>query len=224
MTKRETSGSSKTRVFIVDDHPVVRQGLAQMIGQQADFTVCGEAADVSTALKMIQELTPDMAVVDLNLKDSSGLDLIRDLKVRLPNLPVLVLSMYDESFYGERAIRAGARGYLMKTEAPEKVILALQRIRGGGIYLSDSISQAILGRLSALSANKSAPIECLTDRELEVFRLIGEGLRPRDIANRLHLSVKTIETYREHLKAKLNLATAGDLLQYAIRWAQAQES
>jgi DNA-binding NarL/FixJ family response regulator len=224
--KRAKTGGSKKkekyRILIVDDHPIVRQGLVQMIGHEPDMIVCGEAESAHEALKVIATGAPDVAVVDLSLKGVSGLELLKDIKVRYPKLPVLVLSMFDESIYAERALRAGARGYMMKEEASEKVLTAVRNILAGQIYLSDTmasrlLNMAVLGRGGDGGAS---PSERLSDRELEVFRLIGQGYGNTDIARQLHLSPKTVETYRAHIKDKLNLASSTELLQHAIKWTQ----
>ncbi len=215
---------SKTRIFIVDDHPIVRQGLTELINHEQDLEVCGHAEDASEAMGTIKKLQPDMAIVDISLKETSGMELIKDIKVQYPNLVVLALSMHDESLYAERALRAGARGYVMKAEATEKVITAIRKILGGQIYVSDRMSAKMVRKLveGGPDAGESA-IERLSDRELEVFHLIGQGYGTRQIAERLHLSIKTIETYREHIKEKLNLADANELLQYAIQWTHSQD-
>jgi DNA-binding NarL/FixJ family response regulator len=227
--KRAKTGGSKKkekfRILIVDDHPIVRQGLVQMIGHEPDMIVCGEAESAHEALKVIAASTPDVAVVDLSLKGISGLELLKDIKVRYPKLPVLVLSMFDESIYAERALRAGARGYMMKEEASEKVLTAVRSILAGQIYLSDTmasrlLNMAVLGR----GDGGASPSERLSDRELEVFRLIGQGYGNTDIARQLHLSPKTVETYRAHIKDKLNLTSSTELLQHAIKWTQSMSA
>jgi DNA-binding NarL/FixJ family response regulator len=229
--KREQSDKARTRekairkrkVLVVDDHPIVRQGLVQMIGHEPDLTVCGEAETAHDALKVAAASGPDIAIVDLSLKGASGLELLKDLKVRYPKLPVLVLSMYDESMYAERALRAGARGYMMKEEASDKVLTALRSLLAGQIYLSEAMSARLLNLAVAGRTNGGAsPTECLSDRELEVFRLIGQGFGNSDIARQLHLSPKTVETYRAHIKDKLRLTGSTELLQHAIQWAQSE--
>lgn len=219
--KTHKKDQPKVKVLIVDDHPIVRQGLVQMIGREIDMTVCAEAETAFDALKAVAATGPDVAIVDLSLKGTSGLELLKDLKVRNPKLPVLVLSMFDESMYAERALRAGARGYLMKEEASEKVLTALRLILTGQIYLSEAMASRLLTMaVAGRSDGGSTPGECLSDRELEVFRLIGQGYGNSDIAQRLHLSPKTVETYRAHIKDKLNLTSSTELLQHAIKWTQ----
>lgn len=215
----------KKRVVIVDDHPPMRKGLAQLINQEPDLEACGEAGNIPEALQVIETLKPDVVVVDMALKDASGLDLLKDLKSRFPDLPALVLSMQNESVYAERALRAGARGYIMKEETTENVVEALRKVLSGEVYLSDKMSKKVLNQFAGKRADKDgASVESLSDRELEVFQLIGQGFQSREIAGKLHLSVKTIESYREHIKVKLNLENAAQLVQTAIQWMQSQKS
>jgi DNA-binding NarL/FixJ family response regulator len=221
MTAKRTARKAKAKIIVVDDHPIVRQGLVQMIGHEPDMEVCGEAEAAADALKVIAASGPDAAIVDLSLKGSSGMELLKDIRVRYPKLPVLVLSVYDESMYAERALRAGARGYMMKEEAAEKVITAIRRILSGQIYLSENMASRLLHVLvDGRAETGTSPAERLSDRELEVFQLIGQGFGNTEIARQLHLSPKTVETYRGHIKEKLNLSSATEVLQYAIRWAQ----
>ena len=213
----------KIKVLLVDDHPIVRQGLAELIRQEIDMVVCGDAEDAPGALKAIAELNPDIVVADLTLRETSGLDLIKDVRIRHPQLPVLVLSMHDEAFYAERALRAGARGYVMKEDATEKVLTAIRRIVRGEIYLSDKIASRMLDKLvRGTTQSAEFPVQQLSDRELEVFELIGQGQGTRQIAERLHLSTKTIESHRENIKRKLKLENAVELLQQAIQWVQSE--
>jgi DNA-binding NarL/FixJ family response regulator len=214
----------KRGVLIVDDHPIVRQGLAQLINQESDLHVCGQAEDGHEALQGIRTLDPDMVVVDISLKDTSGIELIKDIKVQYPNLPVLTLSMHDEGIYAERAMRAGARGYIMKQEATEKVVTAIRRVLAGEVYVSEGMAAKMVGKLIAgPSEVGGSPVDRLSDRELEVFRLIGAGYGTREMAEKLHLSVKTIETYRAHIKEKLDLVDANELLRTAITWVNAEQ-
>jgi len=209
----------KIRILIVDDHPIVRRGLAELLNHEDDFAVCGQAEDYHEALRAIGQLNPNMAVVDISLKETSGLELIKDIHSQHPDLPVLALSMHDETLYAERALRAGAMGYIMKQEATENVIAAIRKILGGEIYVSDRMASRMVRKLVAgQTVTNASSVDCLSDRELEVFRLIGKGHGTRQISERLYLSVKTIETYRAHIKDKLNLADAAELLQYAIQW------
>lgn len=213
------AGKAKTRVLLVDDHPIVRQGIAQLINREPDLAVCGEADTAHEALKLLNSLAPDLAIVDVSLEDRSGIELIKDMKLRLPKLPVLVLSMHHESLYAERALHAGARGYIMKQEAPDRVLTAIRTILAGEVYVSEKMAARMLRSLSDRRAGTEAsPIERLSDRELEVFRLIGKGFSTSEIAEQLFLSAKTVETHREHIKEKLALAKKGELLRYAVQW------
>jgi DNA-binding NarL/FixJ family response regulator len=209
----------KTKVLLVDDHPVLRAGLGRLINQEADMTVCGEAEDGPTAFDLAGTLTPDIVVIDVSLKGSNGIELIKNLKARFPELPTLVLSMHDESLYAERALRAGSLGYIMKEEAIEQVIAAIRKVLQGEIFLSERMKSKMLQQMASGKGKVvSSPIEQLTDRELEVFRLIGEGCSTRQIAGQLHLSVRTVEAYREYIKSKLNLKNATELVQHAFHW------
>ncbi|MHC4617292.1 MAG: response regulator transcription factor [Planctomycetota bacterium] len=212
------------KILIVDDHPIVRQGLGELINQEEDLSVCGQAEDAPAALKIIKQLGPDLAVVDISLKETSGMELIKDIRSQHPNLPVLALSMHDESLFAERALRAGAKGYIMKAEATENVVTAIRKVLKGELYLSDKMQDKIVRKLVGEKPGPGASaIDSLSDRELEVFLFIGQGYGTRQIADRLYLSVKTIETYRAHLKDKLDLANSPELLQYAIQWVKSQK-
>jgi DNA-binding NarL/FixJ family response regulator len=221
MSKRDGSSvaAKKKTVFVVDDHPIVRQGLTLLINQEADLAVCGEAEEMHSALPAIQSARPDILIVDISLNGPDGLELLKNVRITSPRLPVLILSMHDESIYAERALRAGANGYIMKQEATEKVLVALRRILSGEIYVSDRIANSML-RHYVRGANPSehSSVSDLTDRELEVFRLIGEGHGTRQIAETLHLSVKTVESYQAHIKEKLSLRSARELVQHAVQW------
>ncbi len=223
MKKSSKKPKHQKRVFLVDDHPAMRQGLKELINQETDLIVCGEAGDISSALDGIQKAKPDIAIVDLTLKESSGLDLVKDLKIRFTSLPVLILSMHNEALYAERSIRAGARGYIMKEATTENIVVAIRRVLGGDIYLSPDVSSKMLKKMAGVQAGDADLVESLSDRELEVFKLIGQGLRTRDIAERLHLSVKTVESYREHIKIKLALDNAAKLTCAAVEWAQSRK-
>lgn len=215
----------KSSIFLVDDHPIVRQGLALLINRESDLAVCGDAEEAGSALQRIEELKPDLVVVDISLNGPDGLDLLKNIRSRHPNLPVLILSMLDESLYAERALRDGASGYIMKQEATERVLVAIRRILGGEIYVSDRVANRMLHRFVGGNADgPRSPIADLTDRELEVFRLIGEGHGTRQIAEELHLSVKTVESYQAHIKDKLSLKNARELVQRAIQWKVAEKA
>jgi DNA-binding NarL/FixJ family response regulator len=222
---QSTVAPKKNKVFVVDDHPIVRQGLALMINREADMTVCGEAEDARTALQLVDSTKPDILVVDISLNGPDGLDLLKNIRMRHPDLPVLILSMHDESIYAERALRAGAQGYIMKQEATEKVLVALRRILSREIYVSEPISNRMLQRyIGSPNESKSPSIADLTDRELEVFRLIGEGHSTRKIADELHISVKTVESYQAHIKEKLSLRSGRELVQHAIQWSISEKT
>ncbi len=215
----------KKRVFVVDDHPIVRQGLALLINQEADLTVCGEAEDMHSALQSVPAARPDVVIVDISLNGPDGLELLKHVRLKCPALPVLILSMHDEQIYAERALRAGANGYIMKQEATERVLVALRRILSGETYVSDRIAKSMLQHyLRGANVSAHSPISELTDRELEVFRLIGEGHGTRQIAEELHLSVKTVESYQAHIKEKLSLRSARELVQHAIQWTMEEKT
>ncbi len=225
MAKTKTDINSKTRIAIIDDHPIVRQGLSELICHQSEFIVCGEAEDAPSALRMVEASRPDVAIVDISLKDSSGIELIKDLKVRFPKILILVLSMHDESFYAERVLRAGARGYVTKEEATECVITAIRKLLDGGIYLSELMASRMLSKfVEGPSDAGGLPVDRLTDRELQVFELVGRGISTRQIAQKLHLSIKTVESHRENIKRKLKLDNATELLQHAVKWVQIEQS
>jgi DNA-binding NarL/FixJ family response regulator len=218
--KQQPAGRQKTKVFIVDDHPLVRERLAEVINHERDLTVCGEAEDRHHALQGIQATKPDLAIVDLALKDSHGLDLIKDLEVHCPNVLVLVLSMHEESLYAERVIRAGARGFITKQQASQNILQAIRRVLAGEVYLSDQMAGQIVSKIAGHPRPGGLPIDMLSDRELQVLELIGAGYATDQIAEQLHLDVRTIETYRARIKEKLNLPDAAGLLQTAIQWVQ----
>jgi len=217
-----SEGENTIRVLVVDDHPLVREWLTNLINQQPDMKVCAEAEDTPEALAVIAASTPDVAIVDISLKSRSGLELIKELKLRLPDLAVLVLSMHDESLYAERALRAGARGYITKRETTSNVIAAIRQVAGGKLYLSESCAALMAERLVQPSATVS-PIERLSDRELEVFELLGQGCATRQIAETLGVSMKTVQVYCARIKDKLHLATATELLREALRWHESKQ-
>jgi len=214
------TSAAKTTIMVVDDHPIVRRGLAQLINQQGDLTVCCEAEDAQQALDLVGTCRPDSAIVDLSLRSSSGLDLVKSLHKQHPELPVLVVSMHEEELYAERALRAGARGYVMKREVDETVIKAIRRVLAGGIYASEKVAARILSSF-ATSQGQRAPlsVEGLSDRELAVFRLIGRGVKTGEIAEELRISVKTVETYRARIKSKLSLSSSSELTRFAVEWS-----
>jgi DNA-binding NarL/FixJ family response regulator len=212
---------SKRKVFVVDDHAIVREGLTLLINREPDLTVCGAAEEMHAALRFIDHIKPDILIVDISLNGPDGLDLLKTIRAKDPALPVLILSMHDESIYAERALRAGANGYIMKQEATERVLVALRRILNREIYVSDRVANKMLQQFvkgGASATIKSSPVDDLSDRELEVLRMMGEGLATRQIAEILHLSIKTVESYQGHLKDKLGLKNSRELVQYAIEF------
>jgi DNA-binding NarL/FixJ family response regulator len=216
-------GVKKTQILIVDDHPIVREGIEMILNHEQDLELCGQAEDAFGALDAIAESKPDIAIVDISLKNSNGLELTKTIKARYPELSVIVLSVHEESVYAERALLAGAKGYLMKEVAAEHIVKAVRTVLRGEIYVSDAIARKFMHIIASDKAGiAKTAIEHLSDRELETFRLIGEGYSVSKIAEQLHLSVKTVETYRSRIKDKLGLDDASQLLQYSIHWARNQ--
>jgi len=213
--------TNRKRIVLVDDHPIVRDGLAQLINRSGDLVVCAEAGDAGEALRLFEELRPDMAIVDISLKGVDGLELIKQARSRWPGLRVLALSMHSEELYAERVLRAGARGYIMKQEARDGVLIAIRQVLNGDIYLSPTLRAHLL-RYVIGGQNKQGrlPMDTLSDRELAVLERIGRGRGTREISVELNLSVKTIESYRDHIKRKLNLHGATQLVRYAVQWVQ----
>jgi DNA-binding NarL/FixJ family response regulator len=217
MTNTIVNPKTKSKVIIIDDHAVVRQGLAELINDQPDLVACGEADSPPQAMKVIAEVKPDVAVVDVSLSNGDGIELCRQIHERWPSVALLVLSMHDESLYAERALRAGALGYVMKQEPQEVVMAAIRRVRKGETYLSEKTAAKLLRSFTgARSQADTPPLERLSDRELQIFRLIGQGHGVTDIADQLFISPKTVETHKEHIKRKLGLQSSNDLLRYAI--------
>jgi DNA-binding NarL/FixJ family response regulator len=216
----------KRRVLLVDDHPIVCEGLAQRINGEPDLFVCGEARDSHAALEAMAQLRPDIAVIDIALGESSGIELIKDMKVRHPKLPALVLSMHDEALYAERSLHAGAKGYVMKQEEAEVLLHAIRQVLRGQVYLSEKVRDAIVNRLGGVlpEGEISSLAQQLSDRELQVFQLIGDGYATHEIADRLHLSMKTVASHRENIKKKLNLKTIEELSRFAIHWQRHREN
>jgi DNA-binding NarL/FixJ family response regulator len=215
--------TKRSRILLVDDHPLVRERLAEIISREKDLLICGDAEDRHQALQVAKACRPDLVIVDITLKSSDGVELIRDIHARWPALLTLVVSMHDESLYAERALRAGARGYITKQEATRDILSAIRRVLSGQIYLNDRIASGILSRLATPARlTGSTPAELLADRELQVFELTGRGLNTRQIAARLHLGVKTVETYRARIREKLDVRDPDDLLSIAISWTHKQ--
>jgi DNA-binding NarL/FixJ family response regulator len=215
--KAKPDSSHATRIVVVDDHPLFRKGLEQLIASHGEFVVCGEAANAAAAMDVIRRVVPDLAIVDLSLPGANGIELIKNIRAEFSNLPVLVLSMHDESLYAVRALRAGANGYVMKQEALENVINAIGEVLAGRPYLSREMSAKLISNV-ATGATAGSPTDRLSDRELEILELIGKGRDVREIAKALHISAKTVETHRAHIKEKLNLPNARQVSRFAIQW------
>jgi len=215
----EGAGGRPKRVLLVDDHPIVRQGLKRLIGTEPGLVVCAEAEGVREARQAIREHAPDVVVADVSLKDGDGIHLVKDIRAHYPDLPVLVLSMHDESVYAERLLAAGANGYIMKDAASDQFIRALRRVLEGGVYVSDALAPRLAGRRTvAAPTDDRQPISRLSNRELQILQMIGRGLSSRQIAETLHLSVKTVEAHRQRIKGKLELASGAQLVQFAAHW------
>jgi DNA-binding NarL/FixJ family response regulator len=221
MKKISLPKAQKHKIFIVDDHPLMREGLMRLINLQPDLSVCGEATTAHQALKGISALKPHVVILDITLEGSNGLDLIKDMKLRSLSSLVLVLSMHDETLYAERALRAGAKGYIMKEEASKEVLKAIHRILAGEIYLSEKMAAKMLHKVAGGKSNENTlPEGALSDRELQVFQSIGQGKSTRQIAEELHISPKTVESYRAHIKVKMNLKNAHELTLHAVQWVE----
>ena len=221
MKPKNNNGNSRHHVFIVDDHPLVREGLANLINQQTDMEVTGEAEDSGGAISGIGTNLPDVVLVDISLKNESGLELVKTLKNQFPELAVIVLSMHDEALYAERALHAGARGYVMKRETTKNVLTAIRRVLQGDIYVSDRVVNSMAKRMSSRKTAAAEPVERLSDRELEIFRLLGQGRTPSQIAEDLRLSLKTVQAYCARAKEKFGVTSLTELLRAAIRWEDA---
>jgi DNA-binding NarL/FixJ family response regulator len=214
-------GNGKTKIYIVDDHPIMVQGLKELINNQRDMRVVGFSEDWHVALEQTKKLQPDLIMLDVTLKDVNGIEVLKNLKIHLPHVKVLMLSMHDENLYAMRALKAGAQGYIMKQEAVDKVLGAIRQVLSGEVYLSDAMSKRTMFQLLGRGTTRTgSPLEDLSDRELEVFTLIGQGCTTRQIAEKLHLSIKTVETHRAHIKEKLNLKNSTELVQHAIHWRE----
>jgi len=224
MTAKQKKSNAKIKVFLVDDHPIVRRGFQLLIGLEPDIMVCGEAESGPEALEKILALKPDLATVDLTLKASSGLELIKQLHIDCPKLKTLVFTMRDESVYAERALRAGASGYITKEEGTEKAIEAIRQLMKGKHFVSENVAAKMMDRMVGRGSAEKVSLESLTDRELEVLEMLGNGMGSREIAETLHLSIKTIESHREHIKEKLGLKRATELVNYAFTWARGERS
>ncbi len=216
------TASRRRRIFLVDDHPLVREGLTNLINGQTDLIVCGEAEDWGGAVNGIAKTRPDVALIDISLKNESGLELVKNLDNQFPLIALIVLSMHDEALYAERALRAGARGYVMKRETTKSVLTCIRRVLEGGVYVSERVVNTMARRLAASPKTAGAsPVERLSDRELEIFRLLGQGRTTSEIAEDLHLSLKTVQAYCARAKEKFGVSSLGELLRAAIRWEEA---
>jgi DNA-binding NarL/FixJ family response regulator len=224
MNSKNQKTAPKTRIFIVDDHPMMREGLAQLISSQADMEVCGQAGNADAALENIKLLGPDLVLVDITLPGRSGLELIKDIHALNPAILILVLSMHEESLYAERVLRAGGRGYLMKHESPRKITEAIRRVVAGQIFVSENMSAKILEIFSGHhSQSAHSSVETLSEREFQVFQAIGRGMETKELAQHLHISPKTIEVHRANIKAKLRIKSIGELIRFAVRWVDAEK-
>ena len=213
---------AKKRVLIVDDHPIFRAGLTSLVNLEAELTVCGEANDAAQAMQAVEKLHPDLVLLDMSLPGKGGLELLKDIRAIAPQMPVLIISMHDETLYAERVIKAGGRGYIMKQEGPEKIVQAIRKVLGGSISVSERIAAQILDAMSGSKGGTSTSVSTLTDREFEVYRLLGQGKEPHEIARTLHLSIKTVDTHRAHIRQKLGLRNATELIHHATRWTAEQ--
>src|SRR5687768_16955231 len=215
-------GVGKTKIYIIDDHPIMVQGLKELINSQKDLRVIGFSEDWHVALEQVKKLAPDLILLDVTLKDANGIEVLKNLKIHVPHIKILMLSMHDENLYAMRSLKAGAQGYIMKQEGVDQVLAGIRQVLSGDVYLSESMSKRTMFQLLGRNAsNRSgSPLEDLSDRELEVFTLIGQGCTTRQIAERLFLSIKTVETHRAHIKEKLNLKNSTELVQHAIHWRE----
>lgn len=220
-----TTGAHQLRILLVDDHPILLEGLTASINSQADMTVCGSAASARAALQLLPSLKPNLLIVDISLEDSHGLELVKDLAAQHPEFPVLILSTHDETLYAERALRAGARGYVMKREPMHKLLAAIRKVASGGLFFSESTTARLLNRFATSpSEQQKLPVDRLSDRELEILELTGQGKRTRQIADALHISIKTVQAHREHIKVKLEMEDGVALARFAINWVESRET
>lgn len=224
MSARPKASAPKTKILLVDDHPMMREGLAQLIGQQPDMEVCGQAGDAREGLEKVRQLKPNLVVTDITLPGRDGLELTKDIQALAPGVAVLILSMHEESLYAERVLRAGGRGYVMKQEGGKRIMEAIRQVSAGQIFVSEKMSAKILEIFSGHRPETSAsPVETLTDREFQVFQCIGCGVETKQIALELHISPKTIEVHRAHIKTKLKIKSMSELIRYAVRWVDSEK-
>ena len=221
----DASAAARRRVLIVDDHPIVRQGLRRLIDEESDLSVCGEADNARDAKIAIRELAPDVVIVDISLKQGDGIEIVKDARAHYPSLAILVLSMHDETIYAERLLAAGANGYIMKQAASDQFLTALRRVLAGSIYVSEAVGSSMIQKFATGAAYVSAnPIDQLSNRELQILQMIGRGMSTREAAAALNLSIKTVESHRQRIKRKLNLATGSQLVQYAVNWFSGRDA
>lgn len=222
MQRSRTSKESVKRVVLIDDHPIMRHGLAQLVRAEAGLDVCGEAGSAREGLEVVGRLKPDLAIIDLTLPDKNGLELVKDIRALHPATQCLVLSMHDEAHYGERSLRAGARGYVMKEEAADHLINAIQKVLGGGLYVSETLNARMLEQVTGSSRNRTTGMDSLTDRELEILELVGKGVATKNIAAQLSISARTVEAHRAHIKEKLGITDGAALVRYAVQWVESR--
>ena len=220
MQRSRNSKESVKNVVLIDDHPIMRHGLAQLVRAESGLDVCGEAGSAREGLEVVGKLKPDLAIVDLTLPDKNGLELVKDIRAMYPATHCLVLSMHDEETYGERALRAGARGYVMKEEAADHLIAAIQKVLSGGLYVSEALNARMLEQVTGASRNRMTGIDSLTDRELEILTLIGKGVPTKNIAAQLSISARTVEAHRSHIKEKLGITDGAALVRHAVQWVE----
>jgi DNA-binding NarL/FixJ family response regulator len=222
MQRTRTSEKSVKRIVLIDDHPIMRHGLAQLIRAEDGLDVIGEAGSAREGLEVVGNLKPDLAVIDLTLPDKNGLELVKDIRALHPSTLSIVLSMHDEALYGERALRAGARGYVMKEEAADHLVTAIHKIIGGGLYVSESLNARMLEQVTGAARSKATGMDALTDRELEILALIGKGVATKIIATQLSISARTVEAHRAHIKEKLGMTDGAALVRYAVQWVESR--
>jgi DNA-binding NarL/FixJ family response regulator len=220
MQRSRTSKESVKRVVLIDDHPIMRHGLAQLVRGEAGLDVCGEAGSAREGLEVVGRLKPDLAIIDLTLPDKNGLELVKDIRAMHPATQCLVLSMHDEALYGERSLRAGARGYVMKEEAADHLISAIQKVLGGGLYVSETLNARMLEQVTGSARARTTGMDSLTDRELEILALVGKGVATKNIATQLSISARTVEAHRSHIKEKLGITDGAALVRYAVQWVE----
>ncbi len=222
MQRSRTSKESVKRVVLIDDHPIMRHGLAQLVRGEAGLDVCGEAGSAREGLEVVGRLKPDLAIIDLTLPDKNGLELVKDIRAMHPATQCLVLSMHDEALYGERSLRAGARGYVMKEEAADHLINAIQKVLGGGLYVSETLNARMLEQVTGSARARTTGMDSLTDRELEILALVGKGVATKNIATQLSISARTVEAHRSHIKEKLGITDGAALVRYAVQWVESR--